>query len=272
MAIIRLPGKNSSAWPWLLLVMLVLAHFIGLLTGVENMVGRAVQPVLRTLSSRNQSLTGWLNNWRERRACQTELSEVKNQNSRLTAQTISLASLVEENKELRQLLNFQKAREFKLVTANIVYRGQSGGLLAPSQTLIIDQGARQGIATDLAVIDQQGAIVGKIGQVKDNSAEVLLVTNKNCLLAAATASSSQTIGVVRGEMGLTIRLEMVAQNEPLQVGQDIVTSGLEPAVPPNLLIGRINQVNKENNALWQDAGLEPLTDANQLNFVSVIIP
>ena len=73
-------------------------------------------------------------------------------------------------------------------------------------------------------------------------------------------------------MGLTIRLEMVAQNEPLQVGQDIVTSGLEPAVPPNLLIGRINQVNKENNALWQDAGLEPLTDANQLNFVSVIIP
>ena len=168
MAIIRLPGKKSSAWPWLLLVMLVLAHFIGLLTGVENMVGRAVQPVLRTLSSRNQSLTGLLNNWRERRACQTELSEVKNQNSRLTAQTISLASLVEENKELRQLLNFQKAREFKLVTANIVYRGQSGGLLAPSQTLIIDKGARQGIATDLAVIDQQGAIVGKIGQVKDN--------------------------------------------------------------------------------------------------------
>lgn len=73
-------------------------------------------------------------------------------------------------------------------------------------------------------------------------------------------------------MGLTIKLEMVAQSELLQIGQEIVTSGLEPAVPQNLLIGRISQVNKENNALWQDAVLEPLADPNQLSFVSVIIP
>jgi rod shape-determining protein MreC len=268
----RLPGKKSSAWLWLILVLLILAHFLGLLTGLENMVGQVSRPIIRSLSNKNQSVANWLAGWREQKTCREQLVEAKSQNSQLTAQTISLASLTEENNELRQLLAFQKARKFKLVTANIVYRGQPGGLLAPSQTLIIDQGARQGIATDLAVIDQQGAIIGKIGQVKDESAEVLLVTNKNGRLAAATASSSQTIGVVRGDMGLTIRLEMVAQNELLQVGQEIITSGLEPAVPQNLLIGRVSQVNKENNALWQDAGLEPLADPNQLSFVSVVIP
>lgn len=268
----RLPGKKSSAWLWLILVLLILAHFLGLLTGLENTLGRLARPVIGSLSRKNQPIANWLAGWREQRTCQEQLIDSKNKNNQLTAQTIGLASLTEENNALRQLLAFQKAKKFKLVIANIIYRGQSGGLLAPSQTLIIDQGSRQGLTTDLAVIDQQGAIIGKIGQVEDDSAEVLLVTNKNCRLAAAMASSSRTIGVIRGDMGLTIRLEMVAQNEPLQVGQEIVTSGLEPAVPHNLLIGRISQVNKENNALWQDAGLDPSADPNQLSFVSVIIP
>ena len=272
MAITRLPNKKSSIWLWLVLAILIIAHYFGLLTKLESAIGRTVQPIVRKLSSGNQSVTNWLNNWQERQACQEKSTLVEQQNNQLTAQTLSLANLTEENRQLRQLVAFQQTREFKLVTANIIYRGQSGGLLAPSQTLIIDQGARQGITTDLAVIDQQGAVVGKIGQVKDDSAEVLLVTNKNCLLAATTASSSQTIGIVRGEMGLTIKLEMVPQNESLEIGQEIITSGLEPTVPANLLIGRISQINKESNALWQDASVEPLANANQLSFVSVIIP
>lgn len=269
---IRLIGKKSSAWLWFTIILLVISHLAGWLQAPEDFLGRTFNPVIGSLSKGSQPVVNWLNGWKQRQSCQNQLSQSEAKINELTVKTVGLTSLVEENQNLRKLLNFQQTRKFKLVTANIIYRGQAGGLLAPSQTLIVDQGSKHGITTDLAVIDQQGAIIGKVGQVKPSSAEILLVTNKNCHLAAGTASSSKTIGVVRGDLGLTIRLEMVSQNEPLQEGQEIITSGLEPTVPKDLLIGRISNINKENNALWQDAGLEPAADPNQLSFVSIIIP
>jgi rod shape-determining protein MreC len=268
----RLFGKKSSAGLCLIIILLIAGHSLGWLNWLENLIGQATRPTINALAKNNQSISNWLSAWQQRQSCQDQLRQAQTKINELTIQTVGLASLTKENQDLRQLLNFQQARNFKLVKANIIYRGQSGGLLAPSQTLIIDQGSRQGIAVNFAVIDQQGVIIGKIGQIKADSAEVLLVTNKNCLLAVGTASSSRTIGVVRGDLGLTIRLEMVAQDEQLPKGGAIITSGLEPAVPKDLLIGWISQINKENNALWQDAGVEPAADPNQLSFVSVIIP
>lgn len=268
----RLPGKKSSVWLWLIAILFIVGQAMGWLNGLENLLSRTIRPVIGSLAKNNQGLANFLDNWQQRQSCQNSLQQSESKNNELTSKMVSLLSLSEENRDLRQLLNFQQTRKFKLITANIIYRGQAGGLLAPSQTLIVDQGSRQGITTDLAVIDQQGAIIGKVGTVKPESAEVLLITNKNCRLAAGVASSSRTIGVVRGDLGLTIRLEMVSQNEPLHDGQEVVTSGLEPAVPKDLLIGRISQINQENNALWQDAGIEPAAEPNRLSFVSIIIP
>lgn len=268
---IRLFSKKSSIWFWLIIVLFIIGHFLGLWSSLENRVSRLAQPVISSLTKNNQVISNWFNNWRQRDNCQENLQQAENKINQLTIDLISLGELLEENQNLRQLLSFQQSKSFKMITANIIYRGQAGGLLAPGQTLIIDRGFNQGITSDLVVIDQRGAVVGKIGQVKAESAEVLLVTNKACRLAAATVGGG-TIGVARGDLGLTIRLELVPQNEFLQEGQEIVTSGLEPAVPKDLLIGHVTQITKENNALWQDAGIEPAVKINQLSFVSVIIP
>lgn len=272
MPMLRLPGKKSSAWFWLIAIILISSHYLGFLSYAENLISRSTEPLFKTATTNNQAVKQWLADWHNRYACQEKLDQSEKKNEALTIKTISLANLVEENENLRRLVDFQKARQFKLKTANIIYRGQAGGLLAPSQTLIIDLGSKQGLTSDLAVIDQRGNVVGKLGQVKEDSAEVLLVTNKECRLAAGTASSSKTIGLVRGNLGLTINLEMVPQTEILQLDQEIVTSGLEPSIPKDLLIGKINQINKENNALWQTAGLNPAVDPSELSFVSVIVP
>lgn len=268
---IKLFSKKSSIWFWLIIALFIIGHFLGLWSILGNKTGQLTGPIISSLTKNNQVIGTWFNDWRQRDSCQEKLHQAENKINQLTIDSIGLSGLLEENQNLRQLLSFQQSRNFKMVTANIIYRGQAGGLLAPGQTLIIDRGSNQGITADLVVIDQRGAVVGKIGQVRAESAEVLLVTNKNCRLAVATAGGG-TIGVARGDLGLTIRLELVPQNEFLQEDQEIVTSGLEPAVPKDLLIGRISQITKENNALWQDADIEPAVNVNQLSFVSVIIP
>ncbi|HNW55758.1 MAG TPA: rod shape-determining protein MreC [bacterium] len=272
MPMLRLPSKKSSAWLWLIVITLVIFHYLGFLSRPENLISQSIKPIFQFASNNNQSIAKWVDSWQNRHICQDKLVQAEEKNKELTIKTVSLASLIEENENLRKLVDFQKIRQFKLKTANIIYRGQTGGLLAPNQTLIIDLGTKQGLTSDLAVIDQRGNIVGKIGQVKEDSAEVLLVTNKDCRLAAGVASSSKTIGLVRGNLGLTVNLEMVPQTETLQIGQEIVTSGLEPSIPRDLPIGKVESISKENNDLWQSADLNPATDQSELGFVSVIVP
>jgi len=43
-------------------------------------------------------------------------------------------------------------------------------------------------------------------------------------------------------------------------------------IPRDLVVGKVTQVDKENNELWQSATIEPIMDFNDLFVVSVLIP
>ena len=77
--------------------------------------------------------------------------------------------------------------------------------------------------------------------------------------------------MTQGDLGLTIRVDLIPLQLNLYPGQKIISSGLEPTVPTNLVVGKISQIIKADNALWQSAVVEPAVNFSQLNFVSVII-
>ncbi len=258
---------------WLgIIIVLIIAHFLGWLSKPENIISRGLGAVVFYVAKVPQATSNWWQTWQQHQVCQQELHQAQDQIKELNLSMLSYANLVEENQKLRDLLNFQQLGGHKLVTANIIYRGRVGGLLAPDQTFIIDKGTNQGLALDEVAVDERGAVVGKIGQIKGDSAEIWLTTNKNCRLAVTVTSSSETIGVTQGDLGLTIQVDLIPLQLNLYPGQEIITSGLEPTVPKNLVVGKISQVLKADNALWQSAIVEPAVNFSQLNFVSVIVP
>jgi rod shape-determining protein MreC len=265
-------SKKSIWWLGIIIILIIIAHFLGWLSRPENIISHGLGAIIVNVAKVPQSISGWWQSWQQRQNCQEELQQAKDKINEVSLSMLSYANLVEENQKLRNLLNFQQVSGFKLVTANIVYRGRVGGLLAPDQTFIIDKGSRHGLALDDVVVDDQGAIVGKIGQLKADSAEVWLTTNKNCRLAVTVGGSAETIGVTQGDLGLTIRVDLIPLQLSLYPGQEIISSGLEPTVPKNLVVGKISQIIKADNALWQSAVVEPAVNFSQLNFVSVIIP
>ncbi|MCX6798368.1 MAG: hypothetical protein NTX66_04140, partial [Candidatus Falkowbacteria bacterium] len=108
--------------------------------------------------------------------------------------------------------------------------------------------------------------------VKDNLAEIYLVTNKNCKLAAAILGEGKTTGIVTGELGLTSKMEFIPQTENIKEGDLAATSGLEQNIPRGLVIGRVTKVVKENNAVWQSAAIEPQINLDSLSIISILLP
>ena len=163
--------------------------------------------------------------------------------------------------------------------ANIISRGELEGEPEDSQSIVIDKGSRDGLFAGLAVVSSsslgdtgQGIIIGKVVNVKDNLAEIYLVTNKNYKLAAAILGESKTSGIVAGELGLTIKMEFIPQTENIKPGDLVATSGLEQNIPRGLVIGRVTKVIKENNEVWQSAIIEPQIDLDSLSIVAILLP
>ncbi len=207
--------------------------------------------------------------------CEESEEIINSLNSKLEKITINQAEieiLKEENKKLKEYFNWQEENDYELLITRVVSREVNFGLKTQEQNLIIDKGRSDGLMPGLAVISENGAIVGKIIDVKENHAQLCLITSRNCRLAATILNNDRSLGLTDGELGLTVSLNMIPQNEEIEIGDIVISSGLGEFVPHGLVIGRVSKLEKKSNEIWQGAIIEPLVLFNNLNILAVVLP
>jgi rod shape-determining protein MreC len=175
--------------------------------------------------------------------------------------------LIDENNELRRVLEFKNASPFKLTAARVVKRSTSTWW----STLIIDKGSLDGIAPDSPVITNDG-LVGKTGKLTPRMAEVILLTDEMCRVSAKVEGSFEQ-GILYGERaGLDIipnlHLRYLNRDAPIQPGASVLSSGEGGVFPANLMLGRV--VRFENRDISGEAIVKPAVDFSRLEHVFVI--
>lgn len=184
-----------------------------------------------------------------------------------TVESTRLTQLELENNELRAQLQFLKN------TAHHVGATVIGRTLDPIGTsIIIDRGKADGIVPNRPVIVGNGYFIGKIARVDEHTAVVRLMSDFQSKTAATVDNRDKSLGVVEGGFGLTVRLNLIPQNEVIRPGDVIITSGLEPDVPRGLAIGIVEVVEKKPQEPFQQAIIKPSADLHALTVVSVILP
>lgn len=268
----RLPWKSRKFWRWLAaIVFIFLLHFLGASRPLENYLSVAIRPLGRSL----HRLGSWFQGQPSDSSAEelaTALSRTQEQLARATVDQAQLQLLLEENAKLHQQLDFLNNNHYRAVSANIVSRQNLFDAAENAQDIILDKGANDGLHPGLGVINESGVIIGKIVEVKDNSARACLTTSADCQLAAAIINGSRTIGLSEGELGLTIKMNYIPQMEKIAPEDIVITSGLGDSIPRGLVIGRVSQVNNQSNEIWQDVTIEPVASLHDLTVVSVVLP
>jgi len=187
------------------------------------------------------------------------------ENSSLISEISNLRQEKKENENLREQLGLIPKKKFDLEAAYVI--GQDPQKFG--SWLIIDKGTSSGIEAGMPVIVFQGIIIGRISEAYLTSSKIELLTNS---LSSINASDSETNsrGIVRGEFGLGVLLDMVAQTDVLNVGDEVVTSGLGSDVPKGLLIGKIQEIKTTQDKLFQQALIVPSVRYSNLETVFVI--
>jgi rod shape-determining protein MreC len=254
------------------IILLIFLHFVRILSPIENGLLAIINPFARTVYSVSIKIFSQDGQAIVSDNMANELELLKDENKQLSLENAKFKVSEEENLALRKQLNFVTEKRFKYVLADILSRKATLSEDSTSGNIMISKGESDGIRAGLAVIDSDGAVVGKIILVEKNISKACLVIEPDCQLAVAIQDETNTAGLTKGDLGLTVKMDFIPQTEQIKIGDNVVTSGLEENVPRGLFLGKIAQVSKESNEIWQRAVIEPAANLNNLFFVSILIP
>ncbi len=201
-----------------------------------------------------------------------EIDKLREQLALITIDEAKIQALEEENQRLREFLNFSKASDLNLILTNVIARQSFLGINSQEQNLIIDKGRKDGLIEGLVVLSEVGSVVGKVVEVNESSALVCLLNNRNCQLAVTILNEDKTLGLTEGEKGLSIKMSLIPQTEEIKINDIVVSSGLDSLVPRDLSLGRIYQIEKKANDIWQSALIEPAVSFDNLDILVIVLP
>ncbi|MDA2922619.1 rod shape-determining protein MreC, partial [Patescibacteria group bacterium AH-259-L07] len=175
-----------------------------------------------------------------------------------------------ENEILRKYLNFLEISHDNFVMANVVGKQHELG----SEWFLLDKGEKHGLKKGLAVVDENSMLIGILIDVKSSIAYLQPVFDRHSLIAVDTLNNEREgiiSGIIQGEYGLAIKMKYVPVDKQINVGDTVITSGLDENIRRGIIIGSIAEVNKTQNAIFQSAIIRPLFNPN-FRIVSILIP
>jgi len=254
--------------PILIFIVVIALHYTGVMLPLENILQRFFNPIEKIIYKKSLTAGEAIDSLKKPKP--QLLSKIKEQEIEildLTYENQQLKNLQEENKKLRQLVNFQETTGQKFILADITAKSN----LSASRTFNLNKGEKNGILKDQAVIIGTGAIIGKILAVEKNSAIVLLLTDNNSRLAVSLEGESGSGVLLRGNQGLSLILDLVPLSIVLKPNQKVLTSGAEPGIPKGLIVGEIESLMPTGDSLFQTAVVKPIIDYDKLTVVGVVV-
>ena len=208
-------------------------------------------------------------NLRERAALRAETSALREQNLRLRLRVQTLDALQAENRRLQALLD-SLARTPQPLRALIASTVKIG--LDPYIGQIqIDKGSLQGVFTGQPVLDADG-VVGQVLHVAAQTSQVLLITDaRHAIPVKSVRSGVRAIAMGRGPTG-ALDLPYLPNHVDLEVGDALVTSGLDDVFPPDLPVAVVSSVNRFGEGEFAEIQATPRGRLDRIQEVLLVWP
>jgi rod shape-determining protein MreC len=226
---------------------------------IRAAIGDVVTPALSVLSRPVQTVNDLMADAQDLVTLRSELTRLREENARLLSWQNVAQRLEAENKALRSFLNYQTGPQATFITARVV--GDAGSAFVRS--MLLNAGGRDGVKNGQAVMTADG-LAGRITEVGDSSARVLLITDINSRIPVLVERTRDR-AMLAGDNSRQPQLNFLPPGATVQIGDRIVTSGHGGTYPAGLPVGVVVSVT--------DAGavrVEPLVDWSRMEFVRVV--
>ena len=234
---------NSSSWHGLKM------KAMGLMTASVATVRWPLNEAVRLLSYRRI--------WQENQRLQRESGSLK-------SRIVQLEEIVRETNRFGRLYQFRDSKSFDSVMAAVIARDPANW----NSSIMINRGKRDGLRPGMAVINVDG-VVGKVAEVSDRAAKVVLIGDPGFSVAAINRRSRES-ALVSGTLSGSCRMLYLPENPDLELEDEVITSALSSDFPPGLLIGHVVRIKEFAAGTRRQVDIHPAVDVSTLEEVLVL--
>ena len=263
-------------------LLLVIALLLSLLVGISSaLMGGTADPLSNaatTITAPVRSLVSNVLDWAEGvynyvfryEELNTELDTLRKQVADLEAQLRESGEAARENQQLRQLLRLQeKHQDFVFESARVTQRSTTNW----ESTFTLSKGSSAGVQTGNCVISETGALVGVVEEVGLNYCRVSTVINTDIEMDGICVRTD-CAGILEGDFALMsqgrLKLSYLPDDAQLRPGDQILTSGQGDIYPPDLVVGRVEELRSDPSGMMRYAVLKPQARLDSLVEVFII--
>lgn len=236
---------------------------------VDRLLVRITAPMqsvaVRLLSQISQSWTHYVSLV----GVQRDNERLQAENAQLRMQLLAATQLAGRAERLQKLLDLRSQVLSDTTAAQVI------GLEVSRQfrvmRLRLDRGGAD-IKPGMPVLSA-GGIVGRILRVVGPYSDVQLSTDPRSsvdVLLPRTGSRGVLKGVTN-DTNYVSRIEYLVQKDEVQVGDEVVTSGLGGIFPPDMAVGRVVRLRKSAASMYQEVEVAPVVDFGKLREVMIVL-
>ncbi|HEX7172776.1 MAG TPA: rod shape-determining protein MreC [Candidatus Limnocylindria bacterium] len=273
------PHRRNRAGLWfaaftIVSLLMLLASSTQQARTLQQVTSQALDPVRQTLSGIGGGIAGVFGAVGEIDRLRGENAELRVALAGAEQRIAELTEAARENEELRELLGIAEALEMELVPVRITSRDPSNFAWEVGIDAGADDGLREGMPV-VANADGAGALAGTVVSVTDDTARVRFIVDTRSVVIAVD-QATRALGEVRGQAGGQLVMSNIPVTEAVEVGATIVSAGLTYGTaasryPGGLLIGTVQAIEEDANALTQTAFVRPAFDAASAERLLVVI-
>lgn len=166
---------------------------------------------------------------KENETLRQEIAKLEGENTQLKEKSLRA-------NRLQRLLDFREHQNLDTIAASVIGRKPTQWF----ETIIINKGQADGVEMDMGVIVPQG-VVGKVIHASTHFSQVLLASDRNSAISARVQRTREE-GIVQGIDNGLARLKYFPHDAAVEVGDLLLTSGLEGSFSTGIKIGRVEQI------------------------------
>ena len=234
---------------------------------LRAVLATALHPVQRTLLVPVQAWDGASDYFIGLQRAQANESAARRELARQAERSSRVEQLLIENARLRGLLELRLSVNVRSQVAEVLYDAPDPF----SRKVIIDRGATQGIVPGAPVISEAG-VLGQVTRVYPLSSEVTLLTDKDAAIPVLNTRSQARSAAYGIGGGAGLELRFMAGNADVQVGDALMTSGVDGVYPSGLAVAKVLSVDRKLDSGFARILLAPSAAADGMRHVLVLEP
>lgn len=223
-----------------------------------------MQPVQSSVTQLTSAVNGLWHRYFALVGLQRENETLRERILDLEREAVRLTEVEQTNQRLTELLGFRDTLQGPAIAAQVIGKAP----LPLFRSFTINRGQADGVRRGMAVLSSYG-VVGQVLSSSQRAARVLLLTDHHSGIDAVV-QRSRARGIVEGALDDGCLLKYVRQGEDVQVGDRVVTSGLDGIFPKGIVVGHITRLHSRSRGQLLSTDIEPAVPLDLIEEVLVV--